>query len=197
MDVAFLIVASLASGDRRFPPRGGNTLKTKNRSIETSTYFPASCGHCQVLVGFRPKSYKQLAQPRGTHNFAQSDMGPRHVRDVRLRVFTRPSYTLLTSLYSPSSYTIFAASQFIAIGGDKPRLRLLLTLSGVSDVVAIGCWRQWVTFVGAVMATMLVAISIMIFKNNETYGYASPKLMAEKFTALERALSGNPIGFRK
>jgi transposase len=152
--------------------------------------------------------------------------------------------------------------QLIAIAGDEPRVRLLMTLPGVSHVVAIGllaalgdvhrfrdgdhaasylglvpitrqsgkhCYHGRITKAGnsqarwlltqscqhvarhpgplgaffrrlakrknrqvaiVAVARKLVTIAYLMLKNNEPYRYAKPKLMAEKFGALDRAAAG-------
>ncbi|MBW3597811.1 MAG: IS110 family transposase [Planctomycetes bacterium] len=149
--------------------------------------------------------------------------------------------------------------QLIAIAGNEPRVRLLMTLPGVSHVVAIGllaalgdihrfrdgnhaasylglapitrqsgnhCYHGRITKAGnsqarwlltqscqhvarhpgplgayfrrlakrknrqvaiVAVARKLVTIAYLMLKNNEPYRYAKPKLIAEKFTALDRA----------
>ena len=159
--------------------------------------------------------------------------------------------------------------QLITIAGDEPRVRLLMTLPGVSHVVAIGllaalgdvsrfrdgnhaasylglvpitrqsgnrCYHGRITKAGnsqarwlltqscqhvarhpgplgaffrrlakrknrqvaiIAVARKLVTIAYLMLKNNEPYRYAKPKLMAEKFTALDRAASGKAAKSRK
>lgn len=165
--------------------------------------------------------------------------------------------------------SFLTGSQLIAIAGDEPRVRLLMTLPGVSYVVAIGlltalgdirrfrdgdhaasylglvpitrqsgnqCYHGRITKAGnsqarwlltqscqhvarhpgplgaffrrlakrknrqvaiVAVARKLVTIAFLMLKNNEPYRYAKPKLMAEKFTALERAASGKTPKSRK
>lgn len=47
------------------------------------------------------------------------------------------------------------------------------------------------------VARKLVTIAFLMLKNNKPFRYAKPKLMAEKFTALERAASGKASKSRK
>lgn len=49
-------------------------------------------------------------------------------------------------------------NQLIKIAGENPQVRLLMTLPGVSYVVAIGSWRHLVTFVDFVTVIMLLPI---------------------------------------
>lgn len=153
--------------------------------------------------------------------------------------------------------------QLLDIGGDDPRVRLLMTLPGVSHVVAIAllaalgdvsrfrdgdhaasylglapitrqsgnrCYHGRITKAGnsqarwlltqscqhasrhpgplgaffrrlakrknrqvaiIALARKMVTIAYLMLKNNEPYRYAKPKLMAEKFAALERTTDAN------
>ena len=159
--------------------------------------------------------------------------------------------------------------QLIAIAGDESRVRLLMTLPGVSHVVAIGllaalgdvsrfrdgnhaasylglapitrqsgkhCYHGHITKAGnsqarwlltqscqhvarhpgplgaffrrlakrknrqvaiVAVARKLVSIAYLMLKNNEPYRYAKPKLVAEKFAALDRAAGGKTSKSRK
>lgn len=159
--------------------------------------------------------------------------------------------------------------QLVAIAGDESRVRLLMTLPGVSHIVAIGllsalgevsrfrdddhaasylglvpvtrqsgnhCYHGRITKAGnsqarwlltqscqhvarhpgplgdffrrlakrknrqvaiVAVARKLVTIAYLMLKNNEPYRYAKPKLMAEKFAALEHATGDGSSHSRK